>query len=261
MNQRWRLYVDESGDHTYRHLEDASRRYLGLTGIAIEAEYYRTEFHPAFEALKQKHFPHSPDEPLVLHRDDLINRRKAFNVLQDVRRNTAWETDLVAFVNSAQFTLITVVFDKKPRYEEWGDAAWHPYHTALGMLLERYCGRLLHFQDSGDVLAESRGGREDMALKAEYERLYEYGTYYFPAQRFQRALTTRQLKLKKKTANTAGLQLADLLAHPSKQGILLEKQRTAGPGPFGQRLCEVIQTKYNRQICDGRAWGYGKVLI
>ncbi len=54
---RLRLYVDESGDHTYRNLEDVGRRYLGLIGVAIESDYYRNEFQPGLESLKQLHFP------------------------------------------------------------------------------------------------------------------------------------------------------------------------------------------------------------
>ena len=50
----------------------------------VEYELYRTQFHPALEALKQTHFPHNPDEPVVLHRSDIIDRRRSpFWVLRD----------------------------------------------------------------------------------------------------------------------------------------------------------------------------------
>jgi len=35
---RYRLYIDESGDHTYRDIEEPARRYLGLTGCWVEGE-------------------------------------------------------------------------------------------------------------------------------------------------------------------------------------------------------------------------------
>ena len=81
--RRYRLYVDESGDHTYFKLEEPAKRYLGVTGIFIECEYYRTTFQPAMEELKQKHFPHSPDEPVILHRGDILQRKGPFWVLRD----------------------------------------------------------------------------------------------------------------------------------------------------------------------------------
>ena len=81
--KRYRLYVDESGDHTYYELKEPAKRYLGLTGIFIEGEYYRTTFQPEIERLKQKHFPHSPDEPVILHRQDILNRTGPFWRLRD----------------------------------------------------------------------------------------------------------------------------------------------------------------------------------
>lgn len=39
-----RLYVDESGDHTYKEIEKPEKRYLGITGCIISSEYYRTAF-------------------------------------------------------------------------------------------------------------------------------------------------------------------------------------------------------------------------
>ena len=35
----YRLYIDESGDHTYYETEDPAKTHLGLTGILIEYEY------------------------------------------------------------------------------------------------------------------------------------------------------------------------------------------------------------------------------
>lgn len=243
---RFRLYVDESGDHTYRNLDDTSRRYLGLTGIAIEGDYYRREFQPQLEALKQSHFPHNPDEPVVLHREDIYNRRHAFGVLNDPARNAAWEEDFIEFVRITQFRLLTVIIDKKAHRERYEDAAIHPYHLCLTYLLERYRGYLTFKRAKGDVLAEGRGGQEDLALKRVYEEVWEEGTYHISAQEFQKVLTSRELKVKRKEHNIAGLQLADLLAHPSKLHILISRGRIPPPPPsFGTRLAEVFKGKYD----------------
>ena len=42
--KRYRLYIDESGDHTYQDIEDPARRYLGLIGCFVDGEVYRTRF-------------------------------------------------------------------------------------------------------------------------------------------------------------------------------------------------------------------------
>ena len=260
--KRYRLYVDESGDHTYYALEDPAKRYLGLTGIFIEHEYYRTTFQPEMELLKQKHFPHSPDEPIILHRADIINRRGPFWRLRDSEKAQAFNKDFLQFIKEQDYCVITVVIDKKAHTERYGEAAYHPYHYCLTALLERYCGYLNFHNARGDVLAESRGGKEDRQLKTEYKRLYEEGTYYRDTEFFQRALKSSEIKLKPKSKNIAGLQLSDLLAYPSKQEILIEERRINDPGDnFGKQICQSIQIKYNKQVYEERIRGYGKIFL
>jgi hypothetical protein len=115
----------------------------------------------------------------------------------------------------------------------------------------------------GDVTAESRGGNEDRRLKDSYSFILKHGAWgRTKAEQFQRALTSKELKLKKKGANITGLQVADLLAHPVRQAILREKGRLTLPASsFVGRLVEVVEAKYNRHLYDGRIWGYGKVLF
>ena len=271
--KRYRLYVDESGDHTYKNLDDVNRRYLGLTGIAIESNYYRLEFQPKLEALKQVHFPHNPDEPLILHREELCNHRYPFGVLDNPDNNAAWEQGFEDFVRTARFELFTIIIDKKKhkeRYggsafnlmswseykilkERYGDSAFHPYHYCLTCLLERYKGYLFIQRAKGDVLAEGRGGQEDLALKKVYREVWEDGTFYISAQEFQKVLTSKELKVKYKYHNIAGLQLADCLAHPSRLYVLSSKGKIPQLSPtFGTRLAQIFQGKYNF---------YGKVLL
>ena len=260
--KRYRLYIDESGDHTYYELEGPAKRYLGLTGIFIEGEYYRTTFQPEMEILKQKHFPHSPDEPVILHREDIINRRGPFWRLRDKAKEHAFNEDFLEFIKEQEYRIITVVIDKKTHTERYGEAAYHPYHYCLTILLERYCG-FLNFSDAeGDVMAESRGGSEDRQLKEVYRVTYRVGSQWRGAGYFQRALTSSEIKVKPKSANIAGLQLSDLLAHPSKHETLIEEQRIDDPGDnFGKQICQYIQAKYNQQVYQGRIRGYGKVFL
>lgn len=257
----YRIYIDESGDHTYHSLDDPAKRYLGLTGCIIEAEYYRTIFHPALEALKQKHFPHDPDEPVILHRNEVINRKGAFWRLRDVNNLEAFNRDILRFFAEQKYVLITVVIDKKSHRERYAESAFHPYHYCLRALLERYCGLLNFHNFKGDVLAETRQAIEDSKLRAAYREVCDTGTFYRSSNFFRNVLTSNKLKLKPKTSNIAGLQLADLLAYPSKQEILVTKKRIAKFGSFSKQIRKVIQSKYNKQIYTGRVEGYGKVFL
>ena len=71
MKRRFRLYIDESGDHTYHHLGTPEKRYLGLIGCFFSFDQYPS-FQEGLENLKRKHFSYDPDFPLILHRKDLI---------------------------------------------------------------------------------------------------------------------------------------------------------------------------------------------
>ncbi len=261
--KRYRLYVDESGDHTYYESEDSAKRYLGLTGVFIESEYYRTTFQPEMERFKQKHFPHNPDEPVILHRADIIDRSGSFWRLRDTEKEQAFNKDFLQFIREQDYCIITVVIDKKTHIERYSNVAYHPYHYCLTALLERYCGFLNFYNAQGDVLAESRGGTEDRQLKRAYQRLYREGTWSSRKPKFfQRALTSSEIKVKPKSANISGLQLADLLAYPSKQEILIEERRINDPGDnFGKQICQCIQAKYNQQVYQGRIKGYGNVFL
>jgi hypothetical protein len=241
-------------------LQQAGHRYLGLVGCFFQMECYR-KFHLAFEALKQKHFPHNPDEPVVMHRSHMINCRGPFACLRDSTTRTAFESDFVNLIKAEDYTVIGVVIDKLALKTQYL-SPFHPYHMALGFLLQRYCGYLSHFNRSGDVMAESRGGREDGILKNAYDHIYTHGDMHHPSGFYKQALTTRELKLKPKTANISGLQFADLLAYPVKQEVLLENGRVPDPGEvFGKRICAALAGRYNRHLYDGRVTGYGKILF
>lgn len=255
------LYIDESGDHTYHKVDDVSKRYLGLTGCIIDAEYYRKTFQPLLEKLKQDHFPHSPDDPVILHRKDIINKHGAFWRLREHEKENAFNRDLLDFLKKQSYRIITVVIDKEVHRQRYGVAAFHPYNYCLAAMLERYCGLLRFFGARGDVMGESRGGREDKQLKEAYRRFYGSGTYYWLPEHFQSVLTSKEIKLKRKEANIAGLQLADILAYSLKQEVLAEKRRDITPKGFNKEICDAIQGKYNRHFNSGRVDGYGKIFL
>jgi hypothetical protein len=258
---RFRLYLDESGDHVYRDLAKPAHRYLCLLGCWFRnPEYIR--FHEALEALKTRHLPNHPDNPVVLHRDDMINARKAFKELQNKDKRAAFDSDLLEVIQASDFKVVAVVIDKAGLRDSYGEAAAHPYHLGLGFLLQRYAGYLNHINRVGDVMAETRGGVEDRLLKESYLRVYERGIWGVTnANFFQSALTTRELKLKSKTDNIAGLQLADLLGHPAKMWVLKHYGKLdVNPGPFGERIMKIVLSKFNHQLYKNKIEGYGYLL-
>ena len=83
---------------------------------------------------------------------------------------------------------------------------------------------------TGDVITESRGKREDRELKRDFQAFMTEGDGLPDVRECRRPVSSSQIKLNLKTDNITGLQLADLLAYPSKWGILLDDE------PQGYRI-------------------------
>jgi hypothetical protein len=258
---RYRLYLDESGDHVYRQTTETAHRFLCLLGCWFQNPAY-ISFHQALESFKERFFHPHPDNPVILHREDIINRRKVFKVLQDDKKRAEFDADLLNLIASAEFRVVAVVIDKAALRAAYGETAAHPYHLGLGFLLQRFAGYLNHINRVGDVMAEARGGKEDSLLQESYTRIYEHGSWgVTSAGYFQSALSSRQLKLSEKKADISGLQLADLIGHSAKMWVLRHYGMVEdAPAPFANRLMKIIKGKFNRQLYNNRLEGYGFVL-
>lgn len=258
---RYRLYIDESGDHAYRPLDGPVNRYLALLGVWFRQDNAYPAFAEKLEELKRSIFGSRPDQPLILHRADIVNKRGAFVRLLDPAIERQFNTGLLQLIEEADFKMICVLIDKTGHLQKYS-SPFHPYHYCLVAMLERYSGWLAYKNCIGDVMAECRGRTENRQLTQAYLRVYESGTAFRRPDFFQNTLTSREIKIKQKSANIAGLQLADLLAHPIKQNCLIEKNLITGPASqFSNALSKVAEPKFNRNEWRGVVWGYGKVLL
>jgi len=214
----------------------------------MELDYVRTVAHPQMESLKVAHFESHPDEPMILHRKEIMNSKPPFSSLRDPIKREEFDKHLLSLLRSWEYYVISVCIDKKKHRETYKIWRYDPYHYCLAILLERFVLFLERVSSQGDVMAESRGGKEDKRLKASFTGLWQNGTEYITAERFQATLTSRQLKVKPKSNNITGLQLADLLAHPSRNEILQEQgllERNIAP--FARQVIQILQEKYDQQ--------------
>jgi len=254
---KYRLYVDEVGNPDMGASQDPNHRYLSLTGVILELGYVDQVVHPRLEALKRSFFRSHVDEPVILHRKELVNRKPPFDALRDAALETEFNTELLRLMRELDYTVITAVLDKlehQQRYTAW---RYDPYHYCLHVLTERYVMWLRRRNSTGDVMAESRGGKEDLRLKASFERICLDGTQYLAPDHMITALTSRQLKVKPKAGNISGLQLADLIAHPSFKAALALQSGQPLPDNFGGRIARILlDYKYDRRA-DGTVSGWG----
>jgi len=251
---KYRMYVDEVGNPDLESSYNPNHRFLSLTGVIIHLNYVKEVLHPELEALKEKHFGSHPDDPVVLHRKELLNAKSPFQVLRDQVVRKDFDRQLLDCLRQWEYTVITVCLDKKKHRETYTTWRYDPYHYCLAVLLERFNFWLNRQNAKGDVMAESRGGKEDRRLKDSFHRLWRLGTDFLDPKQFQESFTSRQLKVKPKTANVSGLQLADILAHPSRAEILNEEGLLGrNLAPFSMKVIRILQHKYDQY--GGRMFG------
>ncbi len=262
MEKRYRLYIDESGDHTFKLAESDNHRYLGLLGIWFDVESAYRSFAEALTSLKADLFGSHPDDPpICLHRKDIVERRTIFGRLRDPGLNQRFEEGLLKAVHDAPFSMTCVVIDKASHRTKTYRELFHPYHYCIAALLERYAGWLELHGARGDVMAESRGRSEDRELLEAFEVSLEKGTRFHSAEQFKEVLTSGKIKLKKKEHAIPGLELADLLAYPFKREMVAERRGEEPPRDFSSALLDAARSKINCQLHTGRVTGYGKVWL
>jgi len=259
----YRIYIDEVGNDgmkrgKFTHPND---RYLSLTGVILEANYYKSTFHPALYKFKSTFIPGYPDEPreksYCLHRKDILHRQKGFEFLNDDKVRSEFDSSLLTIVKQTDFLAITVVIDKLAHLVTYESFHRHPYYYCLSVIVERYVRFLEGHGATGDVVIEARDKNKDRELKNNFEDLYNNGTGYLSQDRMQRSLTSKAIKMKPKTKNVYGLQLADIVAYPSYAGIKYQKLKQEIPNNFSEKIFKILsEDKYYR--IGSRIWGIGK---
>ena len=245
---KYRIYIDEVGNPDLESSDNPNHRFLSLTGVIVELDHAEKVIHPQIESIKRKYFRSHPDDPAILHRKEIVNAKPPFECLRDEAIREDFNNDLLNLLIAWNYIVITVCLDKKAHKETYQKWRYDPYHYCLAVLLERYVFFLNRHSCFGDVMAESRGGKEDIRLKTSFHRLWESGTEYVDPEQFQRALTSNQLKIKPKTVNIAGLQLADLIAYPSRNQILHEKTLLGREmGSFTRKILYILDLKYDQE--------------
>ena len=255
--RKFRIYIDETGNPDLNSSDNPNHRFLSLTGVIIDLEYVKNVLAPDLDKFKIKFFDPHPDEPIILHRKEILNKRHPFENLRNPEVEKKFNICLLKNLKEWNYKIITILIDKKEHKEKYQSWKYDPYHYCLGVLMERYLFFLEEENDNvGDVMIESRGGKEDMRLKKSYSYLYSNGTEYIEAKKFHQFLTSKQLNVKQKITNIAGLQLADLIAHPSRRQMLLHMEFIKKEKEiFGDKIISIIQSKYYKK--GNKLYGYG----
>lgn len=243
---QYRLYLDESGDHSSVHDSLIEKRYLGLTGVSFAHGSHKV-FRSALDTLKEDL---CGDIDAFIHREDLVGRRNGFEFLNDDSQRHVFNDRLFTELRAAECSVVTIVIDKRTHGAKSYRRLRHPYHYCLHALIERYVEMLERADSIGDVMAESRGAEEDRSLKAAYASVYANGTRLCHRSRVRARLSSGDIKIKGKQSNIAGLQIADLFAYASTRDVLHvyrfhSKYDISRLKAFDREILKILQDKYH----------------
>lgn len=259
-----RMYVDENGNYNLREdLSNDSNRYLCLTGVVMRVETHDV-LTDHMNKLKLKYFG-STD--IILHRREIISAKAPFEVLKDDAVRASYNDDILRIISDIRYGVISIVIDKKSLVDKYMLLkAKDPYALALEYLMQRYQYWMQdysrrHGEVMGDIVAEARGGREDGITKDTYKLIYE-GKGYIGLKDAGKYYSSRDIKLRKKKANIAGLQFVDLISHPARRYILSQNHlaHNLKPTSFEQTVVDILVAKKFRRH-DGEIDGYGTVFF
>lgn len=253
---KYRMYIDESGNSDIGISAGENNRFLCLTGVIFNLDYVNNFFANDLESFKEKFFGKNADNPVILHRKDIMNYRGKFSVLKDSNVRNRYNQELFAKLSEWDYTIISVLLDKKEIVQIYKQFAKHPYHFCLEVLIEKYCIFLQDKNAVGDVMIESRDKEDDRALASVYRQMYANGTMYKDGETIREYLTSKEIKIKPKSANIAGLQIADMLVTNIRNRILDKyKLHNSDPNSFGVKLVNHITPKIFKH--NSKFWGYG----
>jgi hypothetical protein len=120
---------------------------------------------------------------------------------------------------------------------------------SLHVLVERFCFEIGNVKDGGVIVAERRNPTLDQQLDLAFLNLKIQGTRYVKAADVGTRIVG--LNLRTKSANIAGLQLADLVASPIGRHVL---------GRHIHEDYKIVESKFRRDQL-GKIEGYGMVVL
>ncbi|MBA5777831.1 DUF3800 domain-containing protein [Stappia sp. F7233] len=238
-------------------MDEDNHRYLSLTGVAMKIADARDDLTPKLDWIKAHVFDHDPDSPLIFHRSDIVKRKRAFGILNNEQKRQLFDRSIHRTMLTTQYTVITALIDKRGMIHQPHWKNQHPYHYLMEILIEKYTQFLERRNDIGDIMPEGRKGKKDTSLQKAFDKVMEKGTYYVSPNRIQTRIKSPTLKIRYKTDNIAGLQLCDLIAHPSHITIRERMQHPVVVGKFCALVREILLSEKYDRSATGQIQGYG----
>ena len=205
--ERWIVHADESGSPDLHRVDPHFPVFAVAFCLSTMPDYVR-EVVPAVSELKLKHFGH---DAVVLHEYDIRKGRELFEFVSDDAQREFME-DLADLMAAAPVRFVASMIDKRTVPQQLA-----PWLDGYGVCFQHGAARVTDIirRESAaslnseliQIVAESRGKREDGQLREAFNALAGTENARGPTGDFE-------LVIAEKSLNLPGLQLADLAAHP-----------------------------------------------
>jgi hypothetical protein len=225
------IYVDESGDHSLTSVDKDYPMFV-LAFCIFKKDLYTDNAVRKLKELKFKHFGH---DMVVLHENEIRRDKGFFKILKSKEMKQSFMDELTTIIEEEEFTIIATAIKKENLFQH---KANNPYDLALRFCMERAYSYLK--QNNQDkkithIVVEKRGQKEDAELELEFRRINS-------GQNQKNIIMNFEIIMAHKQSNSAGLQLADLVARPIGISILKPEQEN--------RAYEIIEKKFYKKKED-----------
>jgi hypothetical protein len=237
------IFVDESGDHGLVNLSPDYPVFVLLFAVFKKHDYV----HHVCRAVQEFKMEFWGHDEVVLHEHDLRKPTGNFAFLLRQELREQFHSKLTQIMAALPATIIAVLIDK-PAFLARYHHPVSPYDYALEAGLER---AYRHLHDLGEsaaetsVVVECRGRREDAELELAFRRVCDGSNV------LNRKLPFRLVMIPK-SANSVGLQMADLMARPVGIHHIRPHQ--------SNRAYPIIEAKLRRSPA-GKIEGWGLKII
>jgi len=227
------VYVDESGDHSLESINKDFPLFI-LAFCIFKKESYSKSAVVKLKEFKFKHFGH---DMVVLHENEIRRDKGWFRILNTKEKKVLFMEELTQIIDDEEFTIIATVIQKDRLYSH----NKNPYDIALKYCMERTYKFLKskgQHNKKTHIVVEQRGNKEDKELELEFRRVCDGSNY-------QNIDLPFEIIMANKMSNSAGLQLADLVARPIGVNVLRPNQ--------SNRAYDVLKKKFhnNNGVVNG----------
>jgi hypothetical protein len=238
------MFLDESGNHSL-FATDPNYPIFVLGGIIVDVDYAQQALEPRIRQFKLDLFGR---DDICLHTADITRNRNGFEQLKDSIFRARFYAELNNLMRELQYKVVACVFRKNEHLAKYGMAAVDPYMFSLDLLVERFCFEIGDVEAGGVIYAEKRSPVLDRELDIAWLNLKVQGTQFIKASTIDQRITG--LHTRSKSANVAGLQLADLVVSPIGRHVL---------GKDRHDDWEIVKSKFRRR--GGSYLGAGLVIL